>query len=236
MKLEQLKCDIENNLSLRDMSTKYGKSITAIRYWIFKFGLKTKNSSFIKGHKCFEKKKFNKIGSKYMNMDWIGIQSMYDNGKTLKDLNKIGIHNVSIEWARKNGLFKSKSISEAVKISKKSIKKPILDLSEKKNYKKACKFDFDLKSFKDEFDFSLIEKFGWYKARNRGNNLNGVSRDHMYSIDEGYKNNIDPKIISHPSNCKLLRHSDNLNKNSDCSVTLDELKTRIDEWNEKYKI
>jgi hypothetical protein len=62
-------------------------------------------------------------------------------------------------------------------------------------------------------DGSLIEKYGWYKAKNNGNNLGGVSRDHMLSVSEGYKLSIDPYFLSHPANCKLMVHSENISKN-----------------------
>jgi hypothetical protein len=107
--------------------------------------------------------------------------------------------------------------------------------TEIENYKKDCQFKFNLKDFNDEFDFILIKKCGWYKAKNRGDNLDGVSRDHMYSIMEGFRNNIDAKLISHPANCKLMIHNKNVSKNDKCSITLKELNERIKEWNEKYK-
>jgi len=102
------------------------------------------------------------------------------------------------------------------------------------NYKKNCQFNFNLKDYPNEFEFKLIEKYGWYKAKNRGNNIDGVSRDHMFSISEGFKNNVDPKIISHPANCKLIRNIDNQFKNIKCSITLKELKNKIERWNIKY--
>ena len=95
-------------------------------------------------------------------------------------------------------------------------------------------FDFNLADYPEEFNFSLIEEYGWYSASNRGNNLNGVSRDHMVSVKFGYENNIDPNIISHPANCRLMRHNDNVSKNEDCSISLEELKVRIEKWNLKY--
>ena len=101
-------------------------------------------------------------------------------------------------------------------------------------YKSSCQFNFALNSYPDEFDFSLIEKYGWYKAKNRGNNLNGISRDHIYSRDKGFKNLIDPYIISHPANCQLLRHNDNMSKNSDCDIELESLIEKIKNWNQKY--
>lgn len=101
-------------------------------------------------------------------------------------------------------------------------------------YKSCCQFKFSLNNFPNEFDFSLIEKYGWYKAKNRGNNLNGISRDHIYSRDKGFENLIDPYIISHPANCQLLRHNDNASKHSDCGIELESLIEKIKDWNQKY--
>lgn len=108
------------------------------------------------------------------------------------------------------------------------------NMTELNFYKSQCSFDFNLNDFKEEFDFELIKKFGWYSAKNRGNNLGGVSRDHMYSINEGFKKKIDAKIISHPANCKLMIHNDNSKKWTNSSITLDELENRIIKWNLKY--
>lgn len=103
-----------------------------------------------------------------------------------------------------------------------------------KKYRQECQFRFGIKDYPNEFDFKLIEEHGWYQAKNRGNNMGGVSRDHMYSVKQGFLNNIDPKIISHPANCKLVLQSENASKKDGCSITLDELMIRIDEWNKKY--
>lgn len=65
--------------------------------------------------------------------------------------------------------------------------------------------------------------------------MNGVSRDHMYSVSEGFNNNISPSIISHPSNCKLMTHTQNNKKNAKCTITIDELLERIKLWDLKYK-
>lgn len=101
-------------------------------------------------------------------------------------------------------------------------------------YKSSCQFKFALNNYPDEFDFNLIKKYGWYKAKNHGNNLNGVSRDHIYSRDKGFENLIDPYIISHPANCQLLRHNDNISKNSGCDIELEKLIEKIKNWNQKY--
>ena len=101
-------------------------------------------------------------------------------------------------------------------------------------YKRLCSFTFALNSYPQEFDFSLIEKYGWYKAKNHGNNLNGVSRDHIYSQNKGFENLIDPYIISHPANCQLLQHTDNASKYDKCEISLEDLIKKIIQWNNKY--
>jgi hypothetical protein len=58
----------------------------------------------------------------------------------------------------------------------------------------------------------------------------------MFSVDEGYKQCVDPYLISHPANCKLMRHEDNFKKLTKCSITLDELIDRVNKWNEKYEV
>lgn len=101
-------------------------------------------------------------------------------------------------------------------------------------YKSKCKFNFNVWDYPDYFDLNLIYSHGWYKPKNRGNNLNGVSRDHMISIKFGWENGIDSNIISHPANCELMQNNKNISKNKKCSLLLEELKERIKEWNKKY--
>ena len=104
------------------------------------------------------------------------------------------------------------------------------------NYKSDTSFKFSLNEYPDEFDFDLIEKYGWYSPSNsKKPNIGGVSRDHMLSVKEGFKFGIDPKLLAHPANCQLMVHSDNISKNKKSSLTLDELMVRIDEWDLKYK-
>jgi hypothetical protein len=103
-------------------------------------------------------------------------------------------------------------------------------------YRQKCGFKFSLSDYPNEFDFSLVEQHGWYKAKNRGDNLNGVSRDHIISVKHGYINNIDPTLISHPANCQLLRHNDNVTKLDKCGMTIDDLIQKIEKWDTKYSI
>ena len=106
----------------------------------------------------------------------------------------------------------------------------------KDEYKRACCFTFALNNFPDAFDFDLVNEFGWYKAKNHGNNLYGISRDHIYSQNDGLKNLIDPYIISHPANCKLLQHSQNASKCNRSDITIDDLIQKIRKWHSKYGV
>lgn len=112
--------------------------------------------------------------------------------------------------------------------------KPIKDLS-LIEYRNKCKFNFGLSTFPNEFDFSLIKKYGWYSPSNKKNNLQGVSRDHMYSVKEGFLNNINPEYLKHPANCQLLQHSHNISKNYRSVIHLEELLERIEIWDLLYK-
>lgn len=102
--------------------------------------------------------------------------------------------------------------------------------TEIKLYKDNCKFKFNLKDYPDKFDFDLITKYGWYAAKNHGDNQNGVSRDHIYSIMSGFINNISPDIISHPANCQLIRHKENVSKGKKCDITIEDLLNKIKNW------
>lgn len=99
-----------------------------------------------------------------------------------------------------------------------------------KLYQSRTRFKFSLNSFPNKFDFSLIETYGWYKAKNHGDNLYGVSRDHIVSVRYGFDNNIPIWIISHPANCCLKPHSENASKGTKCDITIDELLLKIKNW------
>jgi Uncharacterized protein containing a Zn-ribbon (DUF2116) len=111
-----------------------------------------------------------------------------------------------------------------------------INMSQYQKYYQDCKFDFSLNKYPNEFDFTLIEKYGWYSPINKNNNIDGVSRDHIYSIKEGYDNNISPEIIKHPANCQLLKHSNNISKNKKSDIIINDLKNKIMYWDKKYNI
>jgi len=101
-------------------------------------------------------------------------------------------------------------------------------------YRPSCKFKFNPLSFPEWLDCDLILKHGRYSPSNKGNNLKGVSLDHMYSVKDGFINNISPDIISHPANCKIMVHNENSSKHSNSSISIDELLLRIENFNETY--
>ena len=119
--------------------------------------------------------------------------------------------------------------SECIKQSKRNNRTAL------QNYRADASFDFNVFDYPEEFNLDLINKHGFYSAANRGNNLNGISRDHMYSCKMGLINNIDPKILRHPANCKLMRHNDNISKHSESSITIEELLERIYIWDKTYR-
>ena len=107
-------------------------------------------------------------------------------------------------------------------------------MDEFKQYRLDCNFKFNLSDFYEEYDFSLIDEYGWYSPSNKKNNIGGISRDHMFSVREGFDLKIDPKIISHPANCELLIHSKNISKHKKFSISLEDLLHKIEKFNKKY--
>lgn len=108
--------------------------------------------------------------------------------------------------------------------------------TDKEIYKNSCIFKFNIYDYINEFNIDLIKEYGFYKAKNHGNNLNGVSRDHKYSINDAYNNHIDPYIIFHPANCELLLQSKNASKNYKSSISINDLVEKIKDWNKKYGV
>lgn len=107
-----------------------------------------------------------------------------------------------------------------------------------RHYRSRAAFKFNVYDYPDKFNLSLIDRHGWfspngYKRRNKTPNLNGISRDHLYSVADGFKNDVDPKVLAHPANCQLILHNGpngNSSKNSKSSISLQELLKRIDAW------
>lgn len=109
----------------------------------------------------------------------------------------------------------------------------------KKEYTYSCQFRFGISKYPIWFSDAtkLIKKYGWYStpsSRKGISNTNGISRDHLYSITDGWINKVPPSIIRHPANCYLLPHKKNQTKHKKSSITLEELYIRISKFNEIY--
>ena len=117
-------------------------------------------------------------------------------------------------------------------------KSPYIKTKKEKYYNEAA-FKFNVYNYPNEFDLDLLLKFGWYStpgSRNGIKNSKGISRDHTVSIQEGFEKGYDPKILSHPANCRLVQHKDNSKKWKRSDMSYAELKQKIKNWNKRYKI
>ena len=121
--------------------------------------------------------------------------------------------------------IKRRNLSQAVNNYNRHIGIAITD--EKEKYWKSCRFRLTGK------DLPKIEGFGLmqtYKMYHPVNNINGVSRDHMVSVFDGWKNGYDPIHIGHPANCRFILQSENLKKSSNSVITYEQLLERIENW------
>jgi len=173
----------------------------------------------------------NKGKTKYSEYDWDLIQSKHDDGFSYDDI--ISFFNISpqsIIWAKKNDKLIFRSVSDGLKLAWKKGKLKKSDKLGIERYRQLCSFKFNLSDYPSKFDFDLIKEHGWYKAKNRGDNPTGVSRDHILSVKEGYEKGILPYYLSHPANCQLMIHTENNIKNTNSDITIEELIQKIKEW------
>lgn len=103
-----------------------------------------------------------------------------------------------------------------------------------RKYRSQCAFQINVFNYPEEFDLDLIAKHGMYSAKNKEDNPNGITRDHMISVKYGFDNHIPPEIVRHPANCRLITHMENMKKNRRCILTIEQLSERIKSWDEKY--
>lgn len=206
------------------------------------------NPKFCKNPNCGKKIEYNKRINDYCNNSCsasvtnVGIDrknqkissSAYQNILN-SNRKKRGEHFIDYSFCRFCGT--GLDVSNRVKFCSEECRKKHkrVNMDEYKKYKSDAKFNFNLADYPDEFDFKLIEEYGWYKPTNKGDNLKGVSRDHMLSVREGFDLGVDPKLISHPANCKLMIHTQNISKNKKSTISVEQLIDMITEWDKKYK-
>lgn len=205
-----------------------GKNFKEIGLILNKSQISVNNKLNRLGYKSGYKPEHTKGKTKYGTYDWTTIQREYDNGLSYRELLvkfKIGAH--AVIWAKKNNVLKLRTHSEGLKLAWRKGKFGQSEKEGLERYRQLCEFKFKLSDYPEYFDCEIIKNNGWYKAKNRGDVPNGVNRDHMYSIKDGFINNIDPSIMSHPANCQLMLHCDNIKKKSKSSLTLNELLEKI---------
>ena len=95
-------------------------------------------------------------------------------------------------------------------------------------YWDKCRFDFDPYKYKNLPGYNLLIELGIYR---HDTNPQGVCRDHILSIADGFRQGIDPEIISHPANCQFITYHENNVKNSDSWISKNVLLERIQKWN-----
>ena len=173
------------------------------------------------------------------DMPWEKYQEAYDNGMSLREL----IDEYKLCWkttakAIRLSLLSTRDLSTARKIA---LQRKPRDYSEARssrsdlaNYRADCAFKFNLSDYPTEFDFTLIESYGWYKPTNKGNNLIGISRDHAVSIRYGFDHSLPTVHLAHPAKTILMQHSKNVSKGKKISLSYEELLERIEAWDKKY--
>jgi len=237
-KIEKLTTLVESGSRVNEIAEILGTSIKSINLKMYRLGLKiiyTTNSlckncgtsfeCYVKEHRLFCSKScsatFNNSNRKLT--------------KTTKQKISEKLKNIPKKKILKQNRDKKCKICGELKVSTKY--KRICEnckIDYYQFYRQDCNFKFNIFDYPTEFDLHLVETYGWYSPTNKRNNLNGISKDHMYSVMDGYKNKISSEVISHPANCKLMLYSDNSSKKDNSSISLQDLLNRISRWNEKY--
>jgi len=173
------------------------------------------------------------------DMPWQEIQNLYDSGMSIRDLlEKFRMSFKTFNKAKKLKLFVPRDLSSAMKTRLLINPRDYSEVRNKRsalaNYRADCAFKFNLADYSAEFDFTLIESYGWYKPKNRGDNLTGISRDHSVSVRYGFDHNIPAEHLAHPANCVLMQHGKNVSKGKNISMSYDDLLNRIEAWDNKY--
>lgn len=99
----------------------------------------------------------------------------------------------------------------------------------KEIYKLECAFRFNIYKYPTIPGYNLLLERGMY---NHHSNPTGVVRDHIISKQYGWVHQIPTEIISHPANCQFITNRDNVMKSADSHMELDDLLSRIKEWDQ----
>jgi hypothetical protein len=95
-------------------------------------------------------------------------------------------------------------------------------------YLRKCQFKFNPYALPSIPGYNLLLATG---INHPITNPSGVTIDHMLSVEYGWRNGVDPLIISHPANCQYMSVQDNSRKNTTSSISLLDLIHRIESNN-----
>jgi predicted Zn-ribbon and HTH transcriptional regulator len=104
------------------------------------------------------------------------------------------------------------------------------------NNKDQYSFKFNVFNYPDIFDLTLIQTHGWVSfggKRGGSKNIYGLSRDHKVSVCHAKQFGYDAYYISHPLNCELMPHDKNNKKNTNSSITYNELILLVTEYDNR---
>lgn len=69
-----------------------------------------------------------------------------------------------------------------------------------------------------------VEKCRYLARKAYGSDIpDGFHVDHVYSVNDGWKNGVPPEIISHPANLCLIPADENMRKKDESVISLEEL-------------
>ena len=93
------------------------------------------------------------------------------------------------------------------------------------DYRRFCSFRIKKEDYYKIKNYDLYLKYGIYNTRKK--DKIGCHLDHIYSVNDGFNNNINPKIISHIENCQFLLSNVNSSKGSRSDISLEKLLENI---------
>jgi len=90
-------------------------------------------------------------------------------------------------------------------------------------------FTINVYNYPELFDLEDLKRIGFRSKTN----LNGYTRDHKVSVNHAIRYSYDPYYITHVMNCELMLWNENNKKNTNSSISYDELVQLVNEYDSK---
>ena len=179
-------------------------------------------ANFLGGSRCpycagLKKKNIDEIKEYIESFDYKCISDKYVNNRTKLKVQCNKTHIYWTTWA----IFKNGNRCPICSLKGRSGKNH-------PNWKEYSEEDReDIKSYKKYIEKLSNINYKLYKSTINPNNLkrgrNAYHLDHIYSIIDGFNNNVDPNIIASSVNLRMLSEKDNIAKNGTSHMTLEQL-------------